>query len=357
MSTLRSFHDSHGGEYVKREGRPVVAHYGRPERTHLAVRNGVGVMEQSYDVLVVTGDDRIEYVDNVVSNAIPATPGSGAYCLLLDPSGRIRFDLYVYTAADRLLLFLPPGRVDDIVEEWRERVFIQDVSFEVATADYALLTVTGPTAIEKLTSILDIDVPETTFTFEQATIADAGVTVIATEGLTGEASYDIVCAQYDAEVVMDALVNLGPNAVPFGYRTWETLTIEAGTPLLESELSGELPNVVGIRNGLDFEKGCFVGQEVVSRIENRGQPNERLVGLTLEALPEAGDTVLVDGEEAGRVTRAAQSPSRETPIALAFLPYDYTDAPMTVDGSTASVSALPFVEGSARSDRLPTYRS
>lgn len=354
MGTLRAFHEDHGGTYVELEGRSVVAHYGRPERAHLAVRNGVGVIEQPYDVLIVTGDDRIEYVDNVVSNAVSSNPGQGTYALLLDPNGRIRFDLYVYTAEDRLLLFLPPGRADALAEEWRERVFIQDVSLAVATEDYAILAITGPVATEKLASITDVEIPAETFAFVQATIANAGVTLIPTEGLPGEESYEVVCAKYDAEVVMDALLNLGPNAVPFGRKTWETLTLEAGTPLLAPELADQLPNVAGVRNAIDFEKGCFVGQEVVSRIENRGQPNERLVGLSLESIPESGATVTSAGEEVGHITRAAASPSLETPIGLAVVPYDVPDA-LAVDGETARVESLPFVSGSERSARIPAY--
>lgn len=356
MSGLRPFHDDHGGEYAEIGGQSVVDHYGRPERTHLAVRNGVGVTEQPYDVVVVSGDDRVEYVDNVLSNRVSADVGSGTYAFLLDPNGRIRFDLYVYAADDRLLLFLPPGHGPELVEEWRERVFIQDVSLEVATTDYAIITVTGPQATEKLASVTDVSIPSTPFGFVQATMADAGVTIIPTDGLPSEESYDVVCASYDAEVVMDTMLNRGQNAVPFGRRTWETLTLEAGTPLLETELENELPNVTGVRHALDFEKGCFVGQEVVSRIENRGQPNERLVGLVLSDVPEPGDTIEQDGEEIGRITRAGWSPCRERALAMGYVPFETSDGSLNVTtGIDARVESLPFVDGSARSARIPSY--
>ncbi len=354
VSHLESLHDEHGAAYVERGDRRVVHHYGRPERTHQAVRNGVGVYEQPYDVLIVTGEDRVEYVDNVVSNGVPAETGRGTYAFLLDPDGRVRMDLYCYTAEDRLLLFLPPGHAEDLAAEWGERVFIQDVELDPATADYTILTVTGPQATEKLASVISAGVPEERFAFEQATIADAGVTVIPTEGLTGEESYDIVTAAYDGEVVMDALLTRGLNAVPFGTRTWETLTLEAGTPLFEQELVDTLPNATGVRSAIDFEKGCFVGQEVVSRIENRGRANERLVGVRLEDPVEPGTSIEADGEAVGRVTRSARSPSLDRPIGLAYLPYDEPETP-TVDGEPISVLGLPFVDGSATSGRLPTY--
>ena len=106
------------------------------------------------------------------------------------------------------------------------------------------------------------------------TLGEVGVTVVRDDGRTAEEGYLVVCAAGEAEEAFDTLENRGQAAAPFGARTWETLTLEAGTPLFETELDGNLPNDLGVRNALDFEKGCYVGQEVVSRVENRGRPNK-----------------------------------------------------------------------------------
>src|SRR5699024_9767085 len=147
--------------------------------------------------------------------------------------------------------------------------------------------------------------PEPTLSFVRGSMKDAGVTVIAGDGLSGEEGYAIVCAADDAPEVFDTLVNHGMNAAPFGYATWDTLTLEAGTPLFDSELRGNIPNVAGVRNALDFEKGCYVGQEIVSRVENRGRPSRRLAGLTLDALPSTGAAVFDGDASVGEITRAA----------------------------------------------------
>ena len=359
VSALTEFHDNHGATYGEDGSRRVVDHYGRPDRAHLAVRNGAGVMEHPFDIVIVSGEDRVAYVDNVVSNRVVSEPGNGCYALLLTPNGRIDLDLYVFTAPDRVLLFLPPGRAGELIEDWREKVFIQDVRIEDGTDEYTALGVYGPRATEKLASVLgDTAVPEETFSFVQATLDDAGVTVIPTEGLPGEESYMILCGSYDASAVMDTLINRGYAAVPFGRQTWDTLTLEAGTPLL-ADVVGELPNVVGIRNALDFEKGCFVGQEVVSRIENRGQPNQRLVGLRLEELPAGAASIVEDDETIGEIKRAAVSPVREDPIALGLVPFDWSSEMVNVetdaDTIAGEITDLPFVDGSRDSDRLPQY--
>ncbi|MFB6118072.1 aminomethyltransferase family protein [Halosegnis sp.] len=361
MTVIPDVHEAHGARFREVDGRRVVDHYGRPERTGRAVRNGVGVIETRYGVVAVTGNDRVDFVDNAVSNAVPANDGQGVYALLLDPQGGIETDLYVYNAGERLLCFTPPGHAAPLAEEWREKTFIQDVTIEAITAELGVFGVHGPTATEKVASVLHggIGTPDDRLSFVRGSMGEAGVSVVRTDDLTGEEGYEVVCAAEDADEVFDTLLTRGNNAVPFGYRTWEALTLEAGTPLFETELEGTVPNVLGVRNALDFSKGCYVGQEVVSKIENQGRPSRRLVGLVPDALPDAGAAVHVGDGHVGEVTRAAASPIREEPLALALVGYeaDLSDATVRVDGEDvpANHEELPFVEGSARSARLPTY--
>ncbi|WP_227352694.1 CAF17-like 4Fe-4S cluster assembly/insertion protein YgfZ [Haladaptatus salinisoli] len=372
MNALEEIHRDHGATFCSVGNRRVPRDYGRPERTHRAVRNGVGLAEMPYGVVVVSGDDRIEFVDNVVSNSIPTEDGRGTYALLLDPQGRIELDMYAYCTDDSLLLFTAPGRATPLAEEWREKVFIQDVEISVATDRFAVFGVHGPQATEKVASVLNhAGTPDEHLSFVRGKISDVGVTVVRTDAPTGEEGYEVVCttgetedeigrARPNVELVFNTLLTRGLNAAPFGRRTWESLTLEAGTPLFEFELDGEIPNVLGLRNALDFDKGCYVGQEVVSRVENRGRPSRRLAGLLPETVPERGAAVF-DGDEAvGEVTRAVESPSREEPVAMALVDYGVTDGTeltVRVDGEDVSAesAALPFVEGSDASRRLPKY--
>ncbi|SDR39390.1 CAF17-like 4Fe-4S cluster assembly/insertion protein YgfZ [Natronobacterium texcoconense] len=369
MSVIESIHEDHGATFGERGGRTVVEHFGRPQRTHRAVRNGVGLLEMIYGVVVVEGDDRLEYVDNVVSNRVPSEDGRGCYALVLEPQGGIDVELYVYNAGERLLLFVPPEKAEPLAEEWSEKVFIQDVDIRVATDDYAIFGIHGPHATEKIASVLNgAASPDERLSFVRGSMGDSGVTVVRTDALTGEESYEVICAAADAEAVYDVLLNQGLNAAPFGYRAFESLTLEAGSPLFETELEGTVPNVLGLRNGLDFDKGCYVGQEVVSRVENRGQPSRRLVGLTLSSegdgddelrVPDAGAAVFDGDASVGEVTRAGESPMLEAGIALALVDYDLESDDLTVriggEEVPATLTELPFYDGSDRSARLPAY--
>jgi len=360
MTLVGGQHTDLGATFTTRSGREVVDHYGRPEVAHKAVRNGVGIIEMGYGIVSITGDDRIEYVDNIVSNRVPAENGNGCYALLLDPQGAIQSDLYIYNAGEKLLLFTPPAEAEPLVEDWQSKVFIQDVDIEDVSDQFGVFGVHGPIATEKVASVLNhAGAPEPELTFERGSMADSGVTVIASDNPTGEDGYEVICEAAEAPNVYDTLLTRGLNATQFGYRTWESLTLEAGTPLFDSELDGQIPNTVGLRHALDFHKGCYVGQELVSKVENRGQPSSRLVGLRTAEVVEAGATVSVDGEEVGEITRAIESPSLDEPIALAFVSFETPLDTVTVQTNEKLVDAagvsLPVVSGSADSLRCPQY--
>ncbi|MEF8778201.1 MAG: aminomethyltransferase family protein [Natronomonas sp.] len=360
MTVVADLHEEYGVAFTTRGDRRIAAHYGRPERVHRALRNVVGTIEMGYGIVEVIGEDRVDFVDNAVSNRVPDTDGQGVYALLLDPQGRIETELYVYNAGERLLCFVPPGSAEDLADDWSEKTFIQDVTVRVATDDFGVFGVHGPKATEKIASVLTgPGSPDKALSFVRGTIGDWGATVVRTDDLTGEEGYEVICAAEDASNVFDALVNHGLNAAPFGYRTLDYLTLEAGTPLFETEMAGQVPNVLGLRNALDFEKGCYVGQEVVSKIENRGQPSRQIVGLRPEDIPDSGSAVFDGDDHVGEVTRADHSPALEAPIAMALVEYglETEEATVRIDGQEvpAEVVDLPFVEGSAESRRLPQY--
>jgi len=196
-------------------------------------------------------------------------------------------------------------------------------------------------------------------------MVDAGVTVIASDAPLGEEGYEVVCAAEDAEEVLDTLLNRGLNAAPFGYRTWDALSLEAGTPLFEYELEGTVPNVLGLRNALDFEKGVTSVRRsspalrirdgragVSSDSTSTGLPTRPPTSTATPTrrvrriLPSPGAAVF-DGDEAvGEVTRAAVGPAAGDPIALAFARFDadLVDPTVRVDGEevAATRSDLPF---------------
>ncbi|WP_049979695.1 glycine cleavage T C-terminal barrel domain-containing protein [Halolamina rubra] len=348
MTLVAGSHTDHGATFGDRGGRSVVEEYGRPDRAVRAVRNAVGVIEMGYGVVVVSGPERRAVVDDAVTNDVPDADGEGCYALALGREGEIETELFVYDAAQRLLLFTPPGREGLLAEQLSGTG--RDADVREATTEFGVFGVHGPMATEKIASVLHkAGAPAGAYSFVRGSMGDAGVSVVAGDAPGGEESYEVICAADDAAEVWTTLLSRGNGAAPFGYQTFETLTLEAGTPLFDSEIRGERPASVGLT-------------EVAGVGEGSEDPARRLVGLELDAgaddsLPAPGAAVVGDDGVAGELTRARWSPSLSTAIAFAHVDRgDTVRAVRAADGELPAERAeLPFVEGSDRSRRLPSY--
>jgi aminomethyltransferase len=322
VTAIPDVHEDHGATFVEVGGRRVARDYGRPEREHLAVRRVVGLIEPAYGVVVAEDPDPAAL--SSVLTAVPRGDDTGVYAFHRD-GDRVVSDAAVYHAGDRYLCFAPPDRADRL----RRALSTAGADARVATDDFAVFGIHGPEATEKVASVLHGGAtPEGRFSFSRGRLDEAGVTVVRTDAPAGEEGYEVVCGADDAAEAFDVLSNQGLNAAPFGYRAWETLTLEAGTPLFDPDLLAT-------------------------------PPDRHVVGIAPERVPEGGAPVLADGDRVGRVTRAAESPVLGEPVALAAVDGLPDGAALTVrpDGDAAPVPAerrsLPFVEGSDRSGRIP----
>lgn len=349
-----------GGTLTEVGGISVPSSFARPHASHRAVRSGVGVTRHAFGLLTIAGTDREEFLDDTITCHVPGGEGDVTYGFLLDPDGAIETDMYVVNAGDRYLCLTAPGTVEELAETLGSRTFIQDVIVEDVTADHAVFGIHGPAGPTKLSSVMpDGTPPEASLQMARGIVREQGVTLVRLDAPTGECGFAVVCRRDDATAVFDALVNLGAIATPFGYDTWQALTLEAGTPLFETELAGRTPNVCGqLRAGVNLDKGCFIGQEAVARVANLARPRRRLFGLTASRLPDAGSPVNPDDGRSGVLTRRASSPILGSDIGMVFLPTDVEIGATVSVGESAvesKVVPLPFIEGAEGASRSPQY--
>jgi folate-binding protein YgfZ len=149
-----------------------------------------------------------------------------------------------------------------------------------------------------------------------------------------------------AENFTNALKN--ENAVVISDELCEVLRIENGLPLygVDADETTIVPEL-GIENLISYNKGCYVGQEIIARIHFRGHIAKQLTGLILEAEAKPGDELKsLDGKNAGRVTSVVFSPILGKFIALAFVRYDFLaeGTRLKIGETAAAVKHLPFVE-------------
>jgi folate-binding protein YgfZ len=176
------------------------------------------------------------------------------------------------------------------------------------------------------------------------------VTIVRRDDL-GEIGFDLWIAAENGDVLSRAILAAGATLA--GPEVTEVRRVEAGRPAFGRDMNEEtIPLEAGIEDrAISRTKGCYVGQEVIIRVLDRGHGRvaRRLVGLTCEAgadPPAIGAPISVGDRAVGSTTSAVWSPSLERPIALGYVHRDFVAPGTSVTigtGAPATVTALPFV--------------
>lgn len=263
-----------------------------------ALREGAAWLDLSDRARIVArGRDRARFVHNLTTNNVKAmTPGASCYAFVLTPQGRIVGDLYLLCRPDDLLLDTEPELGDKIRAHILKYKVADQVELEDVTASTAAIGVEGPSAGDP-----------------PAGLTTAPITV------TGQPGYRIYCSIEEKPAVIARLESDGIHAAtPEDARL---VRIENGKPRYgEDILETSLPQETGQMHAVSFNKGCYLGQEIVERIRARGRVNRHLTRLELDAAepPSPGTTLSIEGKEAV-VTSAIYSPAHRKVIALAYV--------------------------------------
>lgn len=324
---------------------------GDPAAEHAAVRGAAGLVDRSdHGVLEVTGRDRAKFLHAMLSNDVASlTPGQGCAATLLDVHGKVQVLLRVLVLDDRILVITPPALAEKTIEALDTYLFSEKAYFRDASAEHALFVLAGPEARALAQRVAGAVPEERAWSHVAGAVNDAPVRLARGSGETGEPEIWVLAAAGVGDRVWEALHAAG--ARPVGRAALESLRIEAGTPAFPEDMGPTvlLPEVP-FADLVSYTKGCYIGQEVIVRIRDRGHVNRLLRGLVLEgdASPDAGAPVLAGDAEIGKVTSASWSHGLKRPIALAMIRRQHADAGASVAvrigeaAVPATVSDLPF---------------
>ena len=301
--------------------------------------------------LLIRGADRRAYLQGLLTNDIAAlTPGTGCYAAMLTAQGRMITDMRVLELGDAILLDVPHELAAAIRAHLERFVFAEDVQVEDVSDSRTAIGVYGPRAIDVMQSApLEGGAPAALFASTRVRVAGRDALVVRSDE-PGIAGFDVLVAAGDAGPVRSALAAAG--AVVATDADVEAVRVESGRPLFGADMDTEtIPLEAGLEDrAISRAKGCYVGQEVIVRVQDRGHGRvaRRLVGLTLDAaspVPGRNTTVGSGGKDVGRVTSATWSPSLARPVALGYVQRDFVEpgTHLDVGGAQAVVVALPIV--------------
>jgi aminomethyltransferase len=258
----------------------------------------------------VTGEDRKRLLHAMTTNHVQdLQPGQSLYAFFLNAQGRIQADVFVVCTEDALVLDLEPETRHKIYQHLDRFIIADDVALEDITDSTAELAIEGPGADA----------------FRRPGTLIEG-------GLTGQPGFRLIVPNDEKA----GLIALLPQATADDARTVriENGVARYGEDFTEANLAQETQRMQAVH----FNKGCYLGQEIVERVRSRGHVNKLLAPLAIEAAeaPAPGTKVLAGDREAGEITSAAWSPRHNAVRALALLRAEFARP-----GSALSVSGAP----------------
>jgi tRNA-modifying protein YgfZ len=266
-----------------------------------ALRQGAAWLDlDSRGRIAVRGRDRARLLHAITSNEVKKmAPGDSCYAFLLNPQGRIQADLNLLCMADHFLIDTESSLREKVYGHIRRYIIADQVELEDVTAQTGCIGIEGPTA--------------------ESIKLDAGENTAAPFTVTGQPGYRIYFTAGAKAALLRQLEALG--AIAATAADARMVRIENGKPLYGEDIRDTtLPQETQQMQAVSFNKGCYLGQEIVERIRAQGRVNKQLERIELDGLepPAPGTRLQVDGREA-EITSSVYSPHFGKAIALAYV--------------------------------------
>ena len=315
----------------RRELSALVAEYGvyRPQRA----------------LISFSGRDRVRWLNGMVSNNVrDLATGHGVYAFVLNPQGNILGDLYVFNRGESLVAEIERGQMETLLRIFRKYIIMDKVEIEDLSEKIVVLGIAGPKSGGVLAGL---GLSKEPGTLQLADVNWNGVTLSLVRGDNPSVpNYQLWAPAEKAEDVWNALLQGG--GVEVHEQTLETFRILCGIPKVGQDIRERtLPHETGQERALNYNKGCYIGQEIVERIRSRGAVHRAFVGFEVEGpAPAAGTKIQSEGKDVGEITSIAAEPLKQKRLALGYLRREFVSSDKVLTAGEAHVKAatLPFSE-------------
>ncbi|MBE9052943.1 folate-binding protein YgfZ [Nostocales cyanobacterium LEGE 11386] len=266
-----------------------------------AATAGVAICDRSHwGRIRVADDDRIRFLHNQSTNDFQSLkPGQGCDTVMVSSTARTIDLVSAYILDDAVLLLVSPSRREYLIQ-WLDRyIFFADkVQLTDVTDETSTFSLIGPGSdiiVEKLGAGAIIGQPYGNHLFI------AGGVIVAVGSGLADPGYTIILPASEKEKLWNQILALG--AVELSDRAWETLRILQGRPAPDAELTDDYnPLEVGLWQTISFNKGCYIGQETIARLNTYKGVKQYLWGIRLNAPAQVGSAIAIGDEKVGKLT-------------------------------------------------------
>lgn len=282
----------------------------------LRERAGFKVLD-SHTIVRVRGSERLEWLSGMITQECKSMkPGDSRYTAIVHEKGKLFGDFFVHALADELYVVAPSVTVNDLYEHFEKHIIMEDCEV-VLDPSLRVVTVQGPESGRFRGAN----------GFEADRLGRTGVDFV----IDG-AGVQALCAQLQ-----------GAGAMPVHEAAWEIARLEAGVFRFGVDFGTDnyVQEASITERAVSFNKGCYVGQEVVCRLQMRGHVRRQLVTLVLDGDPPSPGTALDD--HAGTITSSCWSPALNKSIAVAMVKWSvaHESKRVSVGGREATIVTRP----------------
>ena len=312
-----AMHLALGAKMAEFAGFNMPISYSGINEEHATVRKNAGVFDVSHmGEFVLKGSDALDLIQRLTTNDVLALqPNQGIQTVLTTPIGRIIDVLHVVRVGDALWVLTSPGQGPAVYSHLKKNIFFNDhITLTPAARSHRQVAIYGSGATTFVSQLSGHDV--TAIPQWQATVfavADAEVIATPIAPLAGGGWRLLIPTDAVAACGLDGLSPVSAAEL----NLWQ---VESFVPAYGHELSTDyIPLEAGLEQAISFNKGCYVGQEIIARMESRGRRAKQLSRVRLASLVTTPAAITTDaGRDAGVLTRVIDSP-RYGIIGLAYL--------------------------------------
>ena len=296
-------------------GVDVPADYGDPAAEALALAEGAGLVDRcARGSVLVSGPEATTFLQSLLSQDVEGLEdGQGAHALLLQPQGKLDTDLrYLRLGPEEIRLDCEVARGEALAASLRRFKIRVKAEVEDTTGTWGCLTLRGPRAGAVVEAAAGVAVPDAPH--HHASWPGTPLRVVAAPWPDGSAGADVVGPVAALEAAWTELLAAG--GTPAGLTAFEAARVAAGVPRQGVDIDEKtIPQEAFLElDAVSFTKGCFLGQELVCRIDTRGHVNRNLRSFRIadpgdDTTPPPGAGIVWGGKEVGTLTTVTTSQS------------------------------------------------
>jgi len=325
-------------------GAEMPISFGDPGKELEILRAGCGIFDLAWrQQIVASGKDRVRWLHNMVTNNIrDLKPGRGNYNFVLNAQGRILGDLYIFNRGESLLMETDKAQVDPLLTAMKRFIIMDKVEL-TADQSHVGVAVCGPKSAEVLEaaalSVAGMDALEV----RDCAFSDDPVVII--RGPEQKPGWYELWVKTELAGSLSAKLR-DSGAHPVGTEALEAWRVLQGIPQYGQDIRDrDLPHETEQQQALNFNKGCYIGQEIVERIRSRGQVHRKFTGFEFEG-PATPGKHEAEGRVLAEVTTVRCVPASGTQrcLGLGYVRRESvpTGATIEVNGVKARMVDLPF---------------